>query len=193
MALTAATRRARLLAAALAVGAAAWGVAEASVFFVVPDVLISACGLKGLRPALLATAAALAGALVGGTLMYCWALTDPLAATEVVEAVPFIGPALRADAAALTTAHGGIAMMLRSFTGLPYKVFAVQAPATGMGLATFLLWTVPGRGARFLCSALIAAALARLLRGHIAAPWMRAAWLCVWVSIYTGYWTQMTD
>jgi hypothetical protein len=46
-----------------------WGFAEATVFFVVPDVLLTAIPVRDLRAASLACFLALLGALAGGTLM----------------------------------------------------------------------------------------------------------------------------
>jgi hypothetical protein len=48
----------------------AWGLAEATVFFVVPDVWISRLALSSWRAALRGCALALVGALVGGVLLY---------------------------------------------------------------------------------------------------------------------------
>src|SRR5690625_504792 len=50
--------------------AAAWGVAEGTVFFIVPDVWISWVALKSRRRSLTTTLSALAGALVGGVATY---------------------------------------------------------------------------------------------------------------------------
>src|SRR3546814_21158393 len=47
-----------------------WGFAEATVFFVVPDVWISRRALSSWRAALRGSGFALAGALVGGVLLY---------------------------------------------------------------------------------------------------------------------------
>src|SRR3546814_12347528 len=47
-----------------------WGFAEATVFFVVPDVWISRRALSSWRAALRGCGFALAGALVGGVLLY---------------------------------------------------------------------------------------------------------------------------
>src|SRR5258706_1708194 len=49
-----------------------WGLAESSFFFFVPDVGLTFLALRNYRAALRATLAALAGALIGGALMYAW-------------------------------------------------------------------------------------------------------------------------
>ena len=48
----------------------AWGFAEATLFFIVPDVPLTGVGCRSLRAGLKAMSAALVGALLGGMLMY---------------------------------------------------------------------------------------------------------------------------
>ncbi len=47
-----------------------WGLAEATVFFIVPDVFLTFVACRDLRSALKTTVAAVCGALVGGLIMY---------------------------------------------------------------------------------------------------------------------------
>ena len=68
----------------------AWGMCEATVFFVVPDVLITRAALGSLRSGLISAAFALAGALVGGTISYVWGATDLGGARHVLDALPAI-------------------------------------------------------------------------------------------------------
>src|SRR5437868_1692315 len=57
--------------------ALAWGYAEATLFFLVPDVLLSWVALRDPRAAGVACFWALAGALLGGATMYAWGAADP--------------------------------------------------------------------------------------------------------------------
>jgi hypothetical protein len=76
-----------------------WGVAEATLFFFVPDVLLSYIGLKrGVKPAVRASLIAAAGASLGGVMMYLWSTSDPATAREAVLAVPSISEAMAARA-----------------------------------------------------------------------------------------------
>src|SRR4051812_21124803 len=68
----------------------AWGIAEASFFFIVPDVLLTLIACRALKPALKATLAALAGALIGGVLMYALGMRSPDEATAFLDYVPAI-------------------------------------------------------------------------------------------------------
>ncbi|WAP51719.1 hypothetical protein OL239_18620 [Arthrobacter sp. ATA002] len=55
--------------------AGAWGFAEATFFFVVPDVWTSRVGLRRPKRALGTTVSALGGAMAGGTVTYWWGRT----------------------------------------------------------------------------------------------------------------------
>src|SRR5437764_358085 len=71
--------------------AALWGLAEATLFFLVPDVYLSAVGLGNLRAALEGCLWALAGALTGGVAMYFWGAHDAAGAGRALDLIPAIG------------------------------------------------------------------------------------------------------
>src|SRR5436190_634460 len=60
--------------------AVAWGFAEATLFFIVPDVLITLIALFSFKKSALAMLLATLGAVVGGALMFQWALASSYAA-----------------------------------------------------------------------------------------------------------------
>lgn len=107
----------------LMIAAAAWGFAEASLFFLVPDVLLSAIALCDHRKALFACLAAAAGAMVGGVLMYVWGSLSPDAALNIVERVPGISPEMIARVRDELASQGVMAMVFGPLSGTPYKVY----------------------------------------------------------------------
>jgi hypothetical protein len=70
--------------------ACVWGFAEGTLFFVVPDVLVSLAALCGGRRALPHVVAAVAGALLAGAVMFAWSASDEPAASAAVRNVPFV-------------------------------------------------------------------------------------------------------
>lgn len=127
----------------------AWGLAEATLFFVVPDVWLTRLALRGARPAWIGALVALAGALCGGTVVYLWSVRSYDAAAAAVQAVPAIGEAMVARVGRDLERNGLVAMVLGGFSGTPYKVFALEAPRAGIALPVFLLYTIPARALRF--------------------------------------------
>jgi hypothetical protein len=169
-----------------------WGFAEATLFFVVPEVLITWVALDRLRLALDACLLALAGALVGGVLMYSWGAARNDQAVAAVDLVPAVSHDMLAAVARTLEERGPSAMIPGAFIGRPYKAYAVQAPGAGIGLAAFMLATVPARLLRFVLAALMTNGLARL-----AAPWpegrRRALLIGFWLTLYALFWTLMPN
>jgi len=168
--------------AALAI-AFAWGLAEATFFFIVPDVLLTLLARGALKPALKASGAALAGALVGGACMYAFASAAPDAARAALDYVPAISPTLIARVAGQTDEYGLIAILTGPLKGIPYKIYAVCWGAQGRSFAGFLLISIPARYVRFFLSAVVARLLARALEPFTK---RRAS---VEILILAGIWT----
>ena len=168
-----------------------WGFAEATLFFVIPDVWITWVALHGLRNGLSACAWALAGALAGGALVYWWAHENQMWALAVFDRLPAISSELMLRAQGHVEQFGGLGLLLGGFSGVPYKLYAAMAESVGIGFSAFLLYTVPARGLRFVAFALLAWALARWLLPRIGLRRLRLLWLAAWGVGYGLYWTLM--
>ena len=171
--------------------AAVWGFAEATLFFLVPDVHLTRVALRDGRLALSAALAATAGALAGGALLWAWGAADPAAALAVLERVPAVSPALLERVRAELLADGWAALALGPSRGTPYKLYAATSGALGMSLLGLLLVSAPARLVRFATLSLVAAALCR---GPLAG-WSLAArqrlHLVLWGAFYAGYFLLM--
>lgn len=170
-----------------------WGLAEASVFFVVPDVLLTATAVAGRhRAALFACLWATGGALLGGAAVYLAAVRDAETVLSVIGSVPAISPAMIEDVRA-DLAHDGLAaLFLGALTGVPYKIFAAQAPAAGIGLGAFLLASLPARLGRFVLTVAIAAMLDRILARRILRRTRLALLAGLWLVLYAFYFWLVT-
>ena len=84
-----------------------WGFAEATLFFIVPDVLLTWIAVRhGTAQAVKASFAAAVGAMLGGVAMYTWGAHDPALARTVVSAVPAI-PASMISGVGAEVQNGG--------------------------------------------------------------------------------------
>ncbi|HRE43340.1 MAG TPA: hypothetical protein PKY87_05150 [Terricaulis sp.] len=167
----------------------AWGVAEASVFFIVPDVLLSYIGVKrGPRAAGVASLWAACGAALGGVGMYLWAQSDPDAARAFVLAVPAISLAM-AEAAARAMAEQGWfpATLSGPLSRTPYKVYAILAPAADAPLWAFAAASVIARLPRFLLVGAGAALIARFLQPRLGAKAILAIFVTAWLLFYAAF------
>jgi membrane protein YqaA with SNARE-associated domain len=153
----------------------------------VPDVYLSRVALDDLRRASRACGWALAGALVGGALMYGWSGRDRAGAERALDMVPAISRAAIDSVGDDITARGVWAVFLGPLSGTPYKIYAVESAARGLSLARFLAVSIPARLLRFVLVTLIFAGAARgPLRGWKPAR-LRSAHAVAWIAFYTFY------
>jgi membrane protein YqaA with SNARE-associated domain len=171
-------------------GALAWGAAEASFFFVVPDILLTLAVLRlGLwRGAALAIAAAFAATLTGAVL-WQWAGHDAIAAHAAMLHVPAVGQDLLARVAWEFDHGWPLKLTLGAISGAPYKLYAVEAGARHIALLPFLAVSFCARLLRFLLTIAITAA-GRALTIHIRREnWQTPGWAVTWLIVYAVYFT----
>jgi len=145
-----------------------WGLVEATVFFIVPDVLLTAIGCRSIRASLKATGLAILGALLGGLIMYLSAGVSPETSQTVLTHVPAIHPRLIEDVRSQLSERGLMAVLFGPTEGVPYKIYAVEWGVRHGNLPLFLLISIPARGIRFLFSILLAGGISRMI-----APWTK--------------------
>jgi membrane protein YqaA with SNARE-associated domain len=170
-----------------------WGLAEATLFFIVPDVVLSYIGLtRGARAAAVASLYAAAGASLGGALMYLWSARDFAAAAGAVRAVPAISDAMAADARAAMAEHGWfLASLAGPLSSTPYKLYAILAPHAGAPLVLFTLASIAARLPRFLLVGAGVAWIGARLRPRIGPRgvlWLLAA---AWLAFYALFFAVM--
>ncbi|PZO53309.1 MAG: hypothetical protein DCF16_07525 [Alphaproteobacteria bacterium] len=183
-----------LRAHALNIAAFFWGVAEATLFFFVPDVLLTYIGVKqGPRAAAMASLIAALGAAVGGVLMFAWSQSDPNGAYAAVLAVPAISAEMAREAAAAMDANWFAATLLGPLSSTPFKLYAILAPHAGVTLPAFAAASIIARLPRFLIVGVGAAFLARQLRRRLNESqllWLTAG---AWILFYATFFALMPN
>ncbi len=174
---------------ALDIAAFIWGVAEATLFFFVPDVILSYIGVKrGVKATVRASMIAAVGAGIGGAFMYLWSAVDFVAARDAVLAVPAISDDMAARARDAMSEQGWfVASLLGPLSSTPYKVFAILAPQAGAPLPLFMLASVIARLPRFLVVGCGVALIGRWLEPRIGTE--RVVWVLVgaWIVFYIAF------
>lgn len=171
----------------------AWGFAEGTLFFIVPDVLLSFVGLKrGAQAAAAASIFAAVGAACGGALIYLWSLHNFSAAHDAVLAVPAISDTMASRAFVAMDEQG---WLWATFTGplssTPYKVYALWAPQIGAPLMTFVAASVLARLPRFVIAGVGAAFVGRWLAPRVGATRLAWALALAWVFFYAAFFMLM--
>lgn len=173
----------------------AWGMAEATLFFIVPDVLLSYIGLKhGPRSAVMASLFAAAGAAVGGGVMYMWSALDPVAAYAAALALPAISEQMAAAAESAMRDNWFVAVLLGPIAGAPFKLYAMLAPhQPDISLARFVVAAIPARLPRFLIVSVGVAILGRLLTPRLGERQRLQLLLGAWAVFYLLFFALMPN
>jgi membrane protein YqaA with SNARE-associated domain len=163
-----------------------WGLAEATLFFIVPDVFLTFIALRSLRRALIASIFAVVGAIVGGVLMYFFA------SRSVLLSIPAINGPMIDDVGQQVANHAAWSVFLGPLRGIPYKIYAAQWGWQHLSLATLVLITIPARAIRFVLTTALASFAASALRKRIQQRTIVAIHVIVWTAFYVMYFTKMT-
>ena len=163
---------------------AVWGFAEATLFFVVPDVALGFVALRSRRVALAACLWAFCGALAGGAVMYSWGRWSPATAEAALEKVPAIGRRTIDRVRGELQESGASAVALGPLRTTPYKIYAVEAGALGVSPLAVLAASVPSRLGRFLGTVLVVGWLVRYPLRRWSLDRQRLALGLFWLAIY---------
>ena len=166
-----------------------WGFAEGTLFFILPDVPLSFVALFRPRRALLHMAAIVAGAALAGAVMFTWSARSTNARAAVAH-VPAVSDATFSRAESDLNRYGAWGASLGPIRGIPYKVYAVEAPANST-LWMFLLVTIPARLWRLDVVWLGFAGTGWLLRRLHRASLAPALHVLFWIVTYVIYWTTV--
>jgi hypothetical protein len=75
--------------------------------------------------------------------------------------------------------------------GIPYKVYAVRAPAQQISASAFVVASVPARLWRMAASMLAFAAVGAALRRFGLERWATPTHIAFWVITVTAYWIRI--
>ena len=171
--------------------AATWGTAEATLFFVVPDVWTSWLALHRPKHGMATTVSALAGALIGGATTFKVAQQMRPEDTEnILTSVPGVSAQMVATVERQLDEQGWSALVLGPTRGVPYKMYARTLAHGEADFGRFMALSVPARMVRFLAVTGGVAGLGKLAdRMGISAAGKTGIFAAGWISFYTWYFT----
>ena len=173
--------------------AALWGLAEATLFFIVPDVFLSWIALHSFKRAMWACLWALLGALIGGAFIWYMGLVNADALRAVFLSIPAINEGMMNNVRDQLQNSGLVALFIGPFVGTPYKLYALEAAQLGYGLFIFLLISIPARLMRFIIVTIVSAAASRALNRFVGIRTLQVMHVCVWVAFYSWYFHVMSS
>ncbi len=163
-----------------------WGFAEATLFFIVPDVAISIIALKGADLGLVSCLYALAGALAGGTVMFYWGQADIAKAAQILNKIPAIRPKDIEKVKSDLQRSGIMAILFGPLLGIPYKIYAVYAHLS-TSILYFLLISIPARIVRFVLVAFFVPYIVGKFSPDASYASQIQVLLILWVVFYSVY------
>jgi membrane protein YqaA with SNARE-associated domain len=166
-----------------------WGFAEATLFFIIPDVFLGAVALFSPMRGILCCIMSVLGAMLGGGIMYLLSCRIPQVMLDLLAKVPGISDSMIAQVGTDYRIYGLKAIFIAPWAGVPYKIYAVQAGIHGIDRTAFILATIPARLERFILVLLVTVLLGyRFKRSILRRPgyWM-TAYAVFWIACYTAY------
>jgi membrane protein YqaA with SNARE-associated domain len=166
-----------------------WGFAEATLFFVVPDVMVGAVALFWPRRWWRAAAAALIGALAGAAVLAILTSVFGERVRDVVVAVPGVSLGMMRDVAREVKDIGPRAMLGGPVAGVPFKVYVVESVLASAGAVSLFAWSIVGRASRIVLVAGIAALVGAVLRRpiHTHQRMFLSVYVVWWVVTYAVF------
>lgn len=166
-----------------------WGYAEATRFWLIPDILLVWIGLNRTKSIVPSVVAATIGATLGGAAMHQNAHEEHPRLTQI----PGISDAMLEDAHERFASRGWGAVVRAPIDGIPYKVYATESGVAGTPLAVLIAWTPVARAWRFLLTALAAGLIGAVFSRSVhrnEGGWLVAT-LCFWVVVYVRYFARL--
>ncbi|PLX38172.1 MAG: hypothetical protein C0606_08065 [Hyphomicrobiales bacterium] len=166
-----------------------WSAAEAFLFFVVADVLLTLIALRfGLRTGLVAAVVGTLGALVGAAALYGSVNAAPEAMFYALLALPAIDATMLENARTAMQAGPMLALLEGAVTGVPFKVFAALAPQVPLSLGAFLIMGFVARLSRYAGAVFLAALVAALFPSLRTSRTGIVLWAMFWIVFYALFW-----
>lgn len=169
--------------------AATWGTAEATVFFIVPDVWTSWVALHHPKRGMATTVSSLAGALLGGAVTFKTSQRMTPEATEnVLTSIPGISASMVADVERQLDEQGWAALVMGPTRGVPYKIYARTLAHGNESFGRFMALSIPARMLRFVAVTGGVAGLGKLAeRFGVSKRGKSGIFLAGWAGFYTWY------
>lgn len=128
-----------------------WSIAEAMWWPVIPDFLVAPLALAAPGRFLVLAAAATGGSVLGGVVAFhLGSVGDWFAANA-----PLLTPRMHEQAATWMEASGAGGLLQQPLSGIPYKVFGLQAGEAGLSFPAFIAMSLAARGLRIAVVAAI--------------------------------------
>ena len=168
-----------------------WGFAEATFFFLVPDIWLSRIAITNPKRAFTNLCFALTGALIGGAMMYMAGSAMPDKMVHLLDKVPAISLMMIMSVKAQVSDHAIFSMFRGAITGIPYKIYAVMYGQFATPFGIFLIASALARSLRFAIVIALTCLLSRIAKKFTAEKNLNLIHAILWTGFYIFYWSYV--
>ncbi len=161
-----------------------WGFSEATLFFLVPDILLGWIVLSKKKHIIRYYGLTLMGALLGGILMYQWGGNNVVTLNAILSRVPAVDEELIRIARDGLASNSLIEMLRGSLSGTPYKIYAANASSMHIDMGLFLLISIPARLVRWVLVGLCTRGIYLLFLQRLSNIQSSIIYLTFWLIFY---------
>lgn len=174
---------------------ALWGAAEASFFYLVPDVWLGLVVVRAPRHTWTTVAATAAGSMAGAALLRRATIDRPAEVDGWIGHVPGLLPGDLERAGRELDAQGSVAFLNGPFHGLPVKLYVHQASRRAIPSSEIVTMTALNRLERIVPFAIVIGLLTSPLRGFARRhPGLATAlYTAAWTAFYVWYFTSRAE
>ena len=165
----------------------AWGFAEATLFFIIPDVYISYFAVKDLKRALVVSLYVLVGSISGGVIVYIWAKIDYESTIEIIDKVPAVTEQMLETVRSEISERGVFALLLGPLNGIPYKAYVAIASEANVNFLALILVSIPVRMMRFVLVTIGVNLTSKLIGNRITNTQKIVVLSLFWILLYLFY------
>ena len=165
-----------------------WVFAEATFFFIVPDVWLTRVTIQDKKQAVRNVVYCTAGAVTGGVLIYCLALVYMADLVMFFDKLPAISEDMIKNANSDISESGFASALLGAVVqGVPYKIYAAWAAALKINILYFCIVSTCVRIVRFVIVTLITIGVCTILKNHTSLRFLYDLHIGVWIIFYIFY------
>ena len=164
-----------------------WGLLEGIFLFIVPDVIVAYIALHNRKKGSYSLISSICGSLCSAIIMFY--LTARYDMAKFLLKIPLITQSLIDNVQQQFSLHGVSAVLSGPFSGIPYKIYSVEAALSHMPLSSFLLYSILSRLSRMLPLIILISIIGFIFRKQIKTyPKMTTLiYILIWILIYTIY------
>jgi 1-acyl-sn-glycerol-3-phosphate acyltransferase len=144
---------------------AVWALAEATFWPIIPDFLLAPVAAGNRRRFRVPLVATIAGSAFGGAVLLMFAYSNPSEAEAFLRHLPLVTDSQISRATARLEALGTPAFLLQPWSGVPFKVWGVQAAQQQLDIRLVVPAFIAGRAIRMTVVAAICRVAAGRFRG----------------------------